>query len=222
MIPFIFSGIIGMMASGLVSNSLTDENASPSETFGVGGAAAYNALASLKDKEFFSTEEAMVLLQLSKPTILRRFKEWQNNPDSKDGIAYEGQGGRGGFRISRKAVQKYADDHGIVLDWEKLVASHIDKQTEETARTTGVSQENQTLQKIELDKILLQRAELEAEYLELELQEEEDAAKIKELRKKILKTRMRIKNIEYDIKLLEFSLDNSPARQERASVKSRQ
>lgn len=219
MIPLILGGIFSIAAIKGVSNSLVDENASPSETFGVGGAAAYNALTSLKDKEFFSTEEAMMLLQLSKPTILRRFKEWQNNPESKDGIAYEGQGGRGGFRVSRKAIQKYAEDHGIVLDWEKLVISHLDKQTEETAKTTGVSQENQTLQKIELDKILLQRTELEAEYLELELQDEEDAEKIKDLRKKLLKTRMRIKNIEYDIKLLEFSLNSSPLQQDQASDK---
>ena len=219
MIPLILGGIFSIAAIKGVSNSLVDENASPSETFGVGGAAAYNALTSLKDKEFFSTEEAMMLLQLSKPTILRRFKEWQNNPESKDGIAYEGQGGRGGFRVSRKAIQKYAEDHGIVLDWEKLVISHLDKQTEETATTTGVSQENQTLQKIELDKILLQRTELEAEYLELELQDEEDAEKIKDLRKKLLKTRMRIKNIEYDIKLLEFSLNSSPLQQDQASDK---
>ena len=219
MIPLILGGIFSIAAIKGVSNSLVDENASPSETFGVGGAAAYNALTSLKDKEFFSTEEAMMLLQLSKPTILRRFKEWQNNPESKDGIAYEGQGGRGGFRVSRKAIQKYAEDHGIVLDWEKLVISHLDKQTEETAKTTGVSQENQTLQKIELDKILLQRTELEAEYLELELQDEVDAEKIKDLRKKLLKTRMRIKNIEYDIKLLEFSFNSSPLQQDQASDK---
>ena len=210
MIPMLLAGIIGMAATGLASNSLVETNSSPSETFGVGGGAAYNALASLKDKEYFSTEEAMILLQLSKPTILRRFKEWHNNHDAKDGLPYEGNGGRGGFRVSRNAIRKYADDHGIALDWGKLVVSHLDKKAEETVRTTGISQKNQTLQKIELDNILLQRAELEVEYLSLELQEEKDPTKIKELRKKILETRMRIKNIEYDIKVLEFSLDRFP------------
>lgn len=212
MIPFLLGSLIGIAAAGSSSNSLVDENSSPGETFGIGGTAAYNALATLKDKEYFSTEEAMILLQLSKPTILRRFKEWDNNPSSKDGIAYEGQVGRGGFRVSRNTIREYAEDHGIALDWGKLVASHLDKQAEETVRTTGISQEDQTLRKIELDKILLQRTQLESEYLELELQEEEDPAKVKDLRKKILKTKMHIKNIEYDIKVLEFSLDRSDAR----------
>ena len=210
MIPMLLAGIVGMAATGFTSNSLTDANSSPGEKFGLGGAAAYNALAALKDKEYFSTEETMILLQLSKPTLLRRFKEWDNDHGSKDGIAHEGQGGRGGFRVSRNAILKYAEGHGITLDWGKLVISHLDKKAEETVRATGISQEIQTRQKIELDRILLQRAELEVEYLSLELQEEEEPVKIKELRKKILETKMRIKNIEYDIKVLEFSLDNSP------------
>ena len=212
MIPMLLAGIVGMTATGLTTNSLVDADSSPSETFGIGGTAAYNALTTLKDKEYFSTEETMILLQLSKPTLLRRFKEWENDHDSKDGIAHEGSGGRGGFRVSRNAIRKYADDHGIALDWGKLVVSHLDKQAEETVRTTGVSQEKQTLQKIELDKILLQRTQLESEYLELELQEEEDSVKVKDLRKKLLKTKMYIKNIEYDIKVLEFSLDRSDTR----------
>lgn len=210
MIPMLLAGIFGMAATGLTSNSLVDANSSPGESFGIGGAAAYNALISLKDKEYFSTDETMILLQLSKPTLLRRFKEWDNDHNSKDGIAYEGQVGRGGFRINRTAIQKYAENHGITLDWEKLVVSQLEKQAEETVKSTGVSLENQTLQKIELDKILLQRAQLESEYLELELQEEKEPSKIKELRKKILETKMRVKNIEYDIKVLEFSLDKFP------------
>lgn len=212
MIPMLLAGIVSMTATGLTSNSPADENNPPVENLGIGGTAAYNALTGLKDKEYFSTEETMILLQLSKPTLLRRFKEWENDPDSKDGIAHEGQAGRGGFRVSRNAIRKYADDHGISPDWGKLVISHLDKQAEETVRTTGVSLEKQTLRKIELDKILLQRAQLESEYLELELQEEEDPVKAKDLRKKSLKTKMQIKNIEYDIKVLEFSLDRSDTR----------
>ena len=41
---------------------------------------------------------------------------------------------------------------------------------------------------------------------------EEDPVKAKDLRKKSLKTKMQIKNIEYDIKVLEFSLDRSDTR----------
>ena len=57
------------------------------------------------------------------------------------------------------------------------------------------------------DKILLQKAELEVEYLELDATDEDDPQKKKELRKKILEAKMRVKNIEYDIKVLEFSLE---------------
>jgi len=212
MIPLLLSGIIGMAAYGLPSTDPGGKSSPRSEGLGVGGTAAYHVLSELKDKDYFSTEEAMMLLHLSKPTILRRFKEWQNDPDSPDGIAYEGQGGRGGFRVSRDAVQKYAETHGISLDWGRLVTFQLEKQTEETARVTGVSQEDQTLQKIELDKILLERTRLEADYLELELQEEKDPARKTSLRKKVLKTKMHIKNIEYDIKVLEFSLDNASRR----------
>ena len=203
LLPFL-GGVIGG-ASIVASNSTSLEE--PAKTLGIGGADALKALKALKEKEYFTTEEAMSLLQLSKPTILRKFKEWKDNPDSKEGIAYEGQGGRGGFRVSRASIVTYAENHGISLNWEKLIAAQIDKQAEEAEKTTGISQEKQILQKIELDKILLQKAELEVEYLELEATDEEDPQKKKELRKKILEAKMRVKNIEYDIKVLEFSLE---------------
>lgn len=203
LLPFL-GGVIGG-ASIVASNSTSLEE--PAKTLGIGGADALKALKALKEKEYFTTEEAMSLLQLSKPTILRKFKEWKDNPDSKEGIAYEGQGGRGGFRVSRVSIVTYAENHGISLNWEKLIAAQIDKQAEEAEKATGISLEKQTLQKIELDKILLQKAELEVEYLELEAGDEEDPQKKKELRKKILEAKMRVKNIEYDIKVLEFSLE---------------
>ena len=43
--------------------------------------------------------------------------------------------------------------------------------------------------------------------MELEAQDEANPQKKKELRKKILEAKMRVKNIEYDIKVLEFSLE---------------
>ena len=197
--------ITGVATTGITTSMLNDDTTA--NVLGVNGSNAYNVLNTIKDKEYFSTEEVMTLLQLSKPTVLRKFKEWQSNPYSKEGIAYEGQLGRGGFRVSRDTIEKYADGHGIALNWEKLVANHIEKQAEESVKATGISREKQTLHKIELDKILLQKAELEVEYLELEATDEDDPQKKKELRKKILEAKMRVKNIEYDIKGLEFSLE---------------
>ena len=206
LIPIV-GGIIG---ASVAANALKDEEET-AKTFGIGGANTLKALKALKEKEYFTTEEAMALLQLSKPTILRKFKEWKDNPASKEGIAYEGQGGRGGFRVSRASIMNYAENHGITLNWDKLIATHMEKQAEEAEKETGISQEKQTLQKIELDKILLQKAELEVEYLELDATDENDPQKKKELRKKILEAKMRIKNIEYDIKGLEFSLEKNEA-----------
>ncbi|MBQ7416990.1 MAG: hypothetical protein IJV18_02645 [Acidaminococcaceae bacterium] len=197
--------ITEVATAGITPSILNDETTAT--VFGVSGSNAYNVLNTIKEKEFFSTEEVMTLLQLSKPTVLRKFKEWQTNPYSKEGIAYEGQLGRGGFRVSKDTIEKYAESHGITLNWEKLVTNHIEKQAEESVKATGVSREKQTLHKIELDKILLEKAELEIQYLELEADDEEDPAKAKNLRKKILEAKMRVKNIEYDIKVLEFSLE---------------
>ena len=187
--------------------SFADVSNKSTDSLGVAGATAINIMNELKEKNYFTTEEAMCLLNISKPTILRKFKAWKTNPESKFGLAYEGKGGRSGFRVSRESIDSYAQSHGIKVNWERLAEYYLNKQEEETSKETGLSKEKLTLQKIELDQILKQKAELELEFLELEAEDEKDSEKLKALRKKVLETKMKITNIDYDIKILQMSLE---------------
>lgn len=184
--------------------------ASVAELIGAGAASALEMYKTLINKEYFTTEEAMVLLQMSKPTILRKFKEWENDPDSKEGIAYEkGLGGRSGFRVKREDIDNYAVTHGITLNWDNLVEVYLEEKQRDEAARTGIPEEKQIQQKIEMNKILIKRNELEIEGLELDLEDEKDPAKKKELRRKIIEVKKHINNIEGDSKLLEFSLEKA-------------
>lgn len=204
----LLSFVLGATATSVAMTSAAATTSS-AEIIGTGAATALDMYKTLISKEYFSTEEAMILLQLSKPTILRKFKEWQNDPESKEGLAYEGQGGRSGFRVKRKDIDNYAVNHGITLNWDKLVELYLEEKQREEAARTGISQDKQIQQKIEMNKILIKRNELEIEGLELDLEDEQDPAKKRELRRKIIEVKKRINNIEGDSKLLEFSLEKA-------------
>ncbi len=198
------SFLIGTASAALASAAATT---SVAEIVGAGTATVYDMYKTLINKEYFSTEEAMILLRLSKPTILRKFKEWENDHNSKEGLAHEGQGGRSGFRVKRKDIENYAVNHGIALDWDKLVELYLDEKQRYEAVRNGIPQDKQIQQKIEMNKILIKRNELEIEGLELDLEDEQDPVKKRELRRKIIEVKKRINNIEGDSKMLEFSLD---------------
>lgn len=200
-------GSIGMIIAGLLktSTAITDNI---SDSLGVEGANAHKIISELRSKKYFTTEEAMWLLDISKPTILRKFKIWKDNPDSKLGLAYVDLGGRNGFRISREAINTYANNHGTAVNWERLAEVYLNRQEAEERKNTGLSKEQLTLHKIEIDKIMKQKAELEIEYLELEAEAEKGQEELKDYRKKILEKKMQINNIEYEIKLLQLSLEN--------------
>lgn len=152
----------------------------------------------LKDKEYFSTEEAMILLQLSKPTILRKFKEWQNDPDSKEGIAFEGQGGRGGFRVRRNNIQKYVEDHGISLRWDELLMNKLDTEIK--------NMEGDRLKKeLNLLDLLIKNSQLDLEYETIASKNKEDIS-IQEFQK-LIKIKKRILELEYEKQILSMYLD---------------
>ena len=211
MLPFSLLPILLGSAIAGQHASFTEISENAAGSLGVVGATAVNIINELKEKNYFTTEEAMCLLNISKPTILRKFKAWKNNSESKFGLAYVGQGGRSGFRVSRESIDTYAQNHGIKVNWERLAEYYLNKQEEETSKETGLSKEKLALQRIELDQILKQKAELELEFLELEAEGEKDPEKLKALRKKILEAKMRVTNIDYEIKILQMSLEKPDA-----------
>ena len=120
-------------------------------------------------KSVFTTDEAMKVLGMSKPTILKKMKE--------GAIPYEGSGGRGGFRIRREALEAYAERNNIVPNWgvESLPsASATDKEALEEV--------------IKLLQIQKEEAELEVEELELDANDSvENKRLIIQAKKNVLK-----------------------------------
>lgn len=207
MVPFLGPAAIASGIASAAAGAALVGNEPDSKTLGIHSATLLNAVNILKNKEYYSTEEAMILLQFSKPTILRKFDDWKKNPNNSDGLQYEGPGGRGGYRVSRTTIENYAKNHGIFLSWEKLALDYMDKQSQEAEKTTGISQKDQILQGIELDNLFLEDAANELQRLEFMYNEEKNPQKLNEIRQSILVVKMRIKSIEYDKKALELSLE---------------
>lgn len=204
------SGMVGTAAGSVAAATVGAAligNELDNKSLGMLGANLLNALNILKSKDYFTTEEAMVLLQFSKPTILRKFDDWKKNPNDADGLQYEGPGGRGGYRVSRNTIENYAKNHGIILSWDKLALVYLDKQSQETEKNTGISQKDQILQSIELDNLFLEEAKNELQRLESIAKEEKNPQKLNEISQSILVVKMRVKSIEYDKKALELSLE---------------
>ncbi len=64
-------------------------------------------------KRVFNTVEAMKILGLSKPTILKKLKDKE--------LHYEGNGGKGGYNISQKDIESYAKKHKITPNWDDFI-----------------------------------------------------------------------------------------------------
>ena len=100
-------------------------------------------------KSVYTTDEAMKVLGMSKPTILKKMKE--------GAIPYEGSGGRGGFRIRREALEAYAGKNNIVPNWGT-----------ESLPKTSITDREALEEVIKLLQIQKEEAELEVEELELD------------------------------------------------------
>lgn len=125
-------------------------------------------------KEIFTTDEAMKVLGMSKPTILKKMKDGL--------IPYEGSGGRGGFRIRREALEAYAKKNNIVPNWVVETNQGIDVPDKE-----------------ELEEIIkykkLEKDELELELEELELLADDTI----EHKRNVIQLKKKIKGIDKDI-----------------------
>lgn len=142
-------------------------------------------------KEYFTTDEAMKVLGMSKPTILKKMKEKQ--------IVYTGSGGRGGFRISREELKNYAEKNNIVPQWgewgvENRSAVHVpDKAEIEALIKLG----EETIKYLETVK---EEAKLELQELELV---PEDSV---EYKRNVIKKKKIILSIEKKIRVSQIRL----------------
>ena len=69
-------------------------------------------------KPYYTTEETMLILGMSRTTILKKMKEKK--------LKYEGKGGRGGYRFKKEDIIKYAQNNNITPNWEALNTSLAD------------------------------------------------------------------------------------------------
>ena len=146
-------------------------------------------------KEFFTTNEAMKVLGMSKPTILKKIK--------KGLIPYEGSIGRGGFVIHREELKAYAEKNNIVPDWG------VDNSQTVSDFDTADLDELIKFSKIEKEKI-----ELELEELELEADDSvEYKRKVIQTKKKIIALDNAIQ--QYQIILKRALIDKMDALQQK-------
>ena len=127
-------------------------------------------------KELFTTEEAMTVLGMSKPTILKKMKEGL--------IPYEVAGGRGrgSFHIRREELEKYAANNNIVPDWGCDATP--------PTRTDNKASVEETIKLKEL-----QREEAELDLEELELQPEDTI----DYKRKLIQAKKKVASIEKEI-----------------------
>ena len=104
-------------------------------------------------KKYYKTDEAMVMLRMSKPTILRYMKNGE--------LPHKGPGGRGGYFIKGSDLLLFAQTHAIELKG----VNEIDE-IEEPNTHKEVSQE--LALKLEANHILQEKVRLSIELFELE------------------------------------------------------
>ena len=123
---------------------------------GVAGAVALGAASMMQlTKTSFNTVEAMQILGLSKPTILKKLKNKELN--------FEGSGGKGGYKISKKDIEKYARLHKIEPDWSNFIRKEPTKEELEIQTKALADVENNPEMLAAMIKII------EADKKELEL-----------------------------------------------------
>lgn len=167
-------------------------------------------------KDTLTTDEAMAVLGMSKPTILKKMKEEKVLP-------YSGPGGRLGYRIRKEDIAEYAKKNNITPKWNKVIDNDS---SQNTASTSAVQIQNDYasfLNKIkqnpdllddliELTKTYQNQAKLKLEKLKLE---ESNFQNTKEYKMKVILANMEINNYESEIlqyNLLKRSLDAQAAK----------
>lgn len=165
-------------------------------------------------KDTLTTDEAMMVLGMSKPTILKKMKYEKVLP-------YSGQGGRHGYRIRKEDIAEYAKKNNITPQWAKVIdntpiqdtssASTIQIQKEYASFLEKIKQDPALLDDlIELTKTYQNQAKLKLEKLKLE---EPEAQNSKEYKMKVILANMKINDYEAEIlqyNLLKRSLSSQP------------
>ena len=161
---------------------------------------AYN-----KAKDILTTDEAMAVLGMSKPTILKKMKYEKTLP-------YTGEGGRHGYRLNKKDVAEYAKRNHIKAKWKKVVEKEVE-QPQHLATNTAIQSDFKTvLEKIAKNPAILdsliklvktQQKQAELKLQELEL-EDDSVKNTKEYKLKILKIKMEINKL--DETLLQYDI----------------
>ena len=149
-------------------------------------------------KTTFNTVEAMQILGLSKNTILKKLKTGE--------LHYEGNGGKGGYRISQKDIENYARLHKIKPNWDnfkrtELTAEEFEKQVKavEAVESNPVLLESM-IKILEAEK---RRLELGLELKKLDL-EEGNVMSLRDFRKKFIVAEQLIN--EYDKMINSYKL----------------
>ena len=74
--------------------------------------AMLNKIQASASKSLYTTDEAMLVLGMSKPTILKKMREKK--------LKFDGNGGRGGYRFKKEYLFEYARNNDIDLNWDKV------------------------------------------------------------------------------------------------------
>lgn len=158
-----------------------------------------------KVKDTLSTDEAMVVLGMSKPTILKKMKYEKTLP-------YSGPGGRIGYRLRKEDVAEYAKNNHITPRWDKI----LDQSREQPQFSPEISLNptdyesflNQITKKpaildslIELTKTKQKQAQLKLQELKLE-----DDAILNTKEHKIKVIQMELEISKYEEQLLQYNI----------------
>lgn len=156
-------------------------------------------------KDTLTTDEAMAVLGMSKPTILKKMKEEKVLP-------YSGPGGRLGYHIRKEDIAEYAKKNNITPKWNKVIDNDSSQDTSSTSVVQIQNDYVSFLKKIKQDPSLLDdlieltktyqnQAKLKLERLKLE---ESNLQNTKEYKMKVILANMEINN--YEAEILQYNL----------------
>lgn len=158
-----------------------------------------------KVKDTLSTDEAMVVLGMSKPTILKKMKYEKTLP-------YSGPGGRIGYRLRKEDVAEYAKKNHITPRWDKILEQAHEPQQFLSEVTLSQEDYNSLLNQISKNPAILdsliELIKTKQKQVQLKLQElklEDDAIlNTKEHKIKVIQLELEIS--KYDEQLLQYSI----------------
>lgn len=178
--------------------------------FGTIGA-ILNKIQASTSKSLYTTDEAMLVLGMSKPTILKKMRE--------NKLKYDGNGGRGGYRFKKEYLFEYARNNDIDLNWDKV---------EDRQNSFDIVNDifnEQDIKRLENEKNIIK---LEVERCKLKLQllkvcESDDEEVIKDNESKKLEIKLKLADImeiviKYQMIFTEIGFNSDKDYKERKEV----